>query len=92
MTPFETEAELESWIKRTEPDIRKKQRKDLGEEAEPEEDPTFPLVDRPDEELNEEELKDKRRQRLMKAGWEARVKVRDEKKREKERLVSVCLA
>lgn len=86
MTPFETEAELENWIKRTEAEIRRKQKKDLGEE-EVEEDPVFPLVDRPDEELNEDEIKEKRRQRLMKAGWEARVKVREEKRREKERQV-----
>lgn len=45
----------------------------------------FPMVDRPDEELNEDELREKRRQRLMKAGWEARVKVREEKERAKER-------
>lgn len=87
MTPFETESELESYIKRTEADIRRKQRKDQGEDAEPEEEPTFPLVDRPDEELNEEEIKEKRRQRLMKSGWEARVKIREEKQRERERLV-----
>ena len=85
-TPFETEAELESWIKRTDADIKRKQRKAMGEDPEPEEEPTFPPVDRPDEELNEEELKEKRKQRLMKAGWEARVKVREEKKREKERM------
>lgn len=91
MTPFESEAELETWIKRTEVEIRRKQRKDLGEEAEPEEDPTFPLVDRPDEELNEEEQKEKKRQRLMKAGWEARNKLREEKRREKERLVRASL-
>ncbi|ORY34334.1 putative actin-like protein ARP5 [Naematelia encephala] len=87
-TPFETEAELEAWIKRTESDIRRKQKKEMGEE-EVEEEPSFPLVDRPDEELNEEEIKEKRRQRLMKAGWEARVKVREEKKREKERLEEI---
>lgn len=87
-TNFETEAELEAWMKRTEQDIRRKQRRAMGEEPEPEEDPSFPLVDRPDEELTEEEIKDKRRQRLMKAGWEARVKIREEKQREKERLVS----
>lgn len=87
-TPFETEAEVEAYIKKTEAEIKRKQRKDLGEEPEPEEEPTFPLVDRPDEELNEEELKEKRKQRLMKAGWEARVKARSEKQKEKERLVS----
>jgi actin-related protein len=84
-TPFETEGELENWIKRTEQEIRRKQRKDAGEEPEPEEEPTFPLVDRPDSELNEEEIKEKRRQRLMKAGWEARIKAREEKRKESER-------
>lgn len=83
-TPFETEAELESWVKKTEGDIKRKQKKDTGDE-EPEEDPVFPLVEIPDTELNEEEIKEKRKQRLMKAGWEARVKAREEKRKEKER-------
>ena len=86
MTPFETEQELDSWIKKTEGDIKRKQRKSMGDEMEPEEDPSFPLVDRPDAELNEDEIKEKRRQRLMKAGWDARAKVREEKRKEKERL------
>lgn len=83
-TPFDTEAELDSWIKKTEADIKRKEKKDMGEE-EVEEDPVFPLVDRPDAELTEEEIKEKRRQRLMKAGWEARVRAREEKKKEKDR-------
>jgi actin-related protein 5 len=87
-TPFETEAELESWVKKTEAEVRRKQRKEMGEEPEPEEDPSFPLVDRPDAELTEDEIKEKRRQRLMKAGWEARVKIREEKRKERERIVS----
>lgn len=87
-TSFETETELEAWIKRTEQEIRRKQKRAMGEDPEPEEEPSFPLVDRPDEELTEEEIKDKRRQRLMKAGWEARVKIREEKRKERERLVS----
>ena len=89
-TPFENEAELKAWIKRTESDIRRKQRKILGDEVEPEDEPVFPLLDRPDEELNEEELKEKKRQRLMKAGYEARVKVREEKKKIKERQVEAA--
>jgi actin-related protein 5 len=84
-TPFDTESELESWIKKTEDEIKRKQRKDMGEEEPEEADPVFPLVDRPDTDLTEEEIKEKRRQRLMKAGWEARVKAREEKKREKDR-------
>ena len=88
-TPFDTESELESWIKKTESDIKRKEKKGLGEEAEPEEDPVFPMVDRPDAELNEDEIKEKRRQRLMKAGWEARVRAREEKRKEKDRLDEV---
>jgi actin-related protein 5 len=34
--------------------------------------------------LDEEQLKEKRKQKLLKAGWEARMKVRSEKQREKE--------
>lgn len=34
--------------------------------------------------LDEDQLKEKRKQRLLKAGWEARMKARNEKQREKE--------
>ena len=84
ITDFESPSELETWVKKTDANIKRKQKKDAGEE-EVEEDPVFPLVDRPDEELTEEEIKEKRKQRLMKAGWEARVKIREEKQREKDR-------
>ncbi|ODN97180.1 hypothetical protein I350_08160 [Cryptococcus amylolentus CBS 6273] len=85
-TPFDTEAQLESWVKKTEADVRKKQRKDLGLTEEPEEEPTFPLLGRPDGELNEEEIKEKKRQRLMKGAWDARQKIKEEKRIERERL------
>lgn len=88
-TPFETEAELDSWVKKTEADIKRKQKKDMGGDDEPEEDPTFPLVDIPDTELGEDEIREKRKQRLMKAGWEARVKAREEKRKEKERQAEI---
>lgn len=94
-TPFESEGELENWVKRTELDIRRKQKKaaangDADAEADLVEDetPTFPLVDRPDSELTEAEIKEKRKQRLMKAGWEARLKLKEEKRKEKERQAS----
>jgi actin-related protein 5 len=34
--------------------------------------------------LDEDQLKEKRKQKLLKAGWEARMKARNEKQREKE--------
>ncbi|TYJ51768.1 hypothetical protein B9479_007640 [Cryptococcus floricola] len=85
-TPFDTEAQLESWVKKTEADVRKKQRKDLGLTEEPEEEPTYPLLERPDGELNEDEIKEKKRQRLMKGAWDARQKIKEEKRIERERL------
>lgn len=36
------------------------------------------------QQLDEESLKEKRKQRMMKAGWEARVRARKEKERERE--------
>lgn len=34
--------------------------------------------------LDEDQIKEKRKQKLLKAGWEARIKARNEKQREKE--------
>lgn len=48
--------------------------------------PTFPLVNVPDHTLNEEDLKEKRRQRLMKAGYDARIRAKTEKDAEKLRV------
>jgi actin-related protein 5 len=48
--------------------------------------PVFPLIDIPDDKLTEEEIKDKRRQKLMKAGYDARIRARAEKEAERIRL------
>lgn len=52
--------------------------------------PIFPLVNIPDADLNEEQLKEKRRQRLMKAGYDAREKIRIAKEaaREEEEIAN----
>lgn len=52
------------------------------------EEPSFPLVDREDSELTEEEVKEKRKQKLAKAGYDARMRLKAEKLAEKARLVS----
>lgn len=52
-----------------------------------EEAPSFPLLDIPDAELDPEQLKEKKRQRMLKAGYETRVKLKAEKQAERERLV-----
>ncbi|KZT58468.1 actin-like ATPase domain-containing protein [Calocera cornea HHB12733] len=84
---FETEVEFESVVRKLEAAVTAARRKEAGleEPVTDEAPPTFPLIDRPDGELTEEELKEKRKQRLMKAGYDARMRVRAEKEREEER-------
>ena len=81
---FDTEQEFEKTLKRVEAAVKRSR----GEEDEDEEEkkpPSFPLIDVPDAELDEEGVKEKRRQRLLKAGYDARVRARAEKA-EEERL------
>ncbi|KAF9443619.1 chromatin remodeling complex subunit, partial [Macrolepiota fuliginosa MF-IS2] len=83
---FDSDAALEQAIKKLEAHVGKARKKEQGiiEPDEPAEEPSFPLVDVPDADLDEENLKEKRRQKLMKAGYEARVRARKEKERERE--------
>ncbi|KAK6357905.1 Nuclear actin-protein involved in chromatin remodeling [Orbilia blumenaviensis] len=84
---FRDEAQLEKRIKELEKSIRRSRNKDLGiEEEEEEEIPTFPLLDTPDEDLDEDGIKQKKAQRLLKANYEARLRLRVEKEKERERL------
>ncbi|KAI9848588.1 MAG: Nuclear actin-protein involved in chromatin remodeling [Sclerophora amabilis] len=85
---FETEAQLEKVVKELDKSIRKARTKDVGgadEEGE-EEIVTFPLLDVPDEELDEAGIRQKRHQRLMKSNHEARARAKAEKAKEKERV------
>lgn len=84
---FDNEEELEAAIKKLDGDVKKARKKDAGEPMEEDiGEPSFPLVDTPDAELDEEGVKEKRRQKLMKAGYDARVRARKEKEREREEL------
>lgn len=84
---FDDEAQLEKRIRELDKSIRKARNKDVGDlEEEENEPPTFPLVDVPDDQLDEEGLKQKRQQRLMKSNYEARQRAKAEKEREKARI------
>ncbi|KAI9788004.1 MAG: Nuclear actin-protein involved in chromatin remodeling [Peltula sp. TS41687] len=86
---FETEAQLEKVIKDLDKAIRRARTKDVGggaAEDEEEEQPSFPLLDVPDDELDEAGIKQKRQQRLAKANVEARARAKAEKEREKARV------
>jgi len=81
---IDSEVMLDEDIKRLEMTLRRARRKEEGLDDEPGDEPSFPLVDVPDHELNDEQLKEKRRQRLMKAGYDARMRAKKEKEKEKE--------
>lgn len=85
---FKDDAQLDKTIKELDKSIRKARTKDVGgvENEEEEEEQTFPLLDVPDEELDEAGLKQKRHQRLMKSNVEARARAKVEKEREKARI------
>ncbi|EON64616.1 hypothetical protein W97_03849 [Coniosporium apollinis CBS 100218] len=84
---FDDEGQLDRRIKDMEKSIRKARNKDVGDAVEEEiETPTFPLLDVPDEQLDEEGLRQKRGQRLMKSNYDARARAKAEKEREKARV------
>lgn len=85
---FKDESQLDKLVKDMEKSVRKARNKDLGvpELAEEEEAATFPLLETPDEELDEAGLKQKRHQRLMKSGVEARARAKVEKEQERARI------
>lgn len=83
---FKDEAALDRKIKEMEKSIRKQRNKDVGDmEEEAVEVPTYPLLDIPDEELDEDGIKAKRQQRLLKANHDARARAKAEKDAEKAR-------
>ena len=85
---FDDEGQLDKRVKELEKSIKKTRNKDLGDDAEEEqqEEPSFPLLEIPDDQLDEEGIKQKRQQRLMKSNHDARLRARIEKEAEKARL------
>ncbi|KAF2398253.1 actin-related protein, ARP5 class, partial [Trichodelitschia bisporula] len=83
---FDDEAALERRVRDMEKSIRKAQNKDVGDEPEDTAPPTFPLLEVPDDQLDEDGIKQKRQQRLMKSNYDARARAKAEKEREKARI------
>ncbi|KAJ9494656.1 Nuclear actin-protein involved in chromatin remodeling [Exophiala xenobiotica] len=84
------EAALERIVRDLDRSIKKSRNKDLGapeeEEKLEEQLNKFPLLEVPDDQLDEDGLKEKRHQRLMKSGVEARIRAKAEKERERARV------
>jgi len=84
---FDDETQLDKRIRELEKSIKRARNKDVGDSGEEqEEEPTFPLLDVPDDQLDEDGLKQKRQQRLMKSNYDARQRAKMEKEREKARI------
>ncbi|KAG6275387.1 hypothetical protein E4U48_002141 [Claviceps purpurea] len=81
------EAQLDKMIKELEKSVKKARTKDVG--GDPEEDqepPNFDLLDIPDDQLDDAQLKQKRQQRLLKSNHDARARAKAEKEAEKARV------
>jgi actin-related protein 5 len=84
---FDDEVQLEKRVRELEKSIKRARNKDVGDSGEEqEEEPSFPLLDIPDEQLDEDGLKQKRQQRLMKSNYDARQRAKMEKERERARV------
>lgn len=84
---FSDDGQLDKRVKELEKSIKKARTKDVGDSGEEqEEEPTFPLLEIPDEQLDEDGIKQKRQQRLMKSNYEARLRAKIEKERERARI------
>lgn len=82
------EAQLDKVVRELEKAIKKARNKDVGADPEEEqEQPNFALLDIPDEELDEAQIKQKRQQRLLKSSHEARARAKAEKEAEKARVL-----
>ncbi|CDS05618.1 hypothetical protein LRAMOSA08146 [Lichtheimia ramosa] len=83
---FKDEADLDDTIKQTDAAIQRARNKELGiEENEEKGPPVTTLIDIPDDELSEAEKKEKRKQKLMKANYDARERAKKAKEEAKAR-------
>lgn len=76
---FDDEKDLHNYIGNLERSLKRARNQDVGENDASDQPPSFDLIDIPDEKLNEEQIKEKRKQRLMKAGYDARQRAKREK-------------
>ncbi|SCU88428.1 LADA_0E10088g1_1 [Lachancea dasiensis] len=82
---FDDEQDFRKYLSGLEKTLKKAQVLETGDEENENEANKFELVDIPDEQLDEEQIKEKRKQRLLKANLDARIKAKEERiKKEQE--------
>lgn len=82
---FDNVADLLKYIDSLEKTLKKARSQDI-DEPEEELDPAtaWPLAEISDDQLNEDQIKEKRRQKLLKANYDARMRAKEEKQKEEE--------
>ncbi|KAF1812918.1 actin-like ATPase domain-containing protein [Eremomyces bilateralis CBS 781.70] len=83
---FNDEGQLDKRVRELDKNIRKARNKDVGDVEEEEEIPTFPLLEIADDQLDEDQLKQKKQQRLHKNNYDARMRAKVEKEKERARI------
>jgi actin-related protein 5 len=85
---FDNEDDFNKYLNDLDKALKRARKQDIGDDSEDtsKEPPSFPLVDVPDEGLSEDQLKEKRKQKLMKANHDARQRAKVEKEQERLRL------
>ncbi|ODV59431.1 actin-related protein ARP5 [Ascoidea rubescens DSM 1968] len=86
---FDDESDFKKYYNNLEKSIKRARKADIGgnnDEIESETPPEFPLVDIPDDQLTEDQIKEKKTQKFLKANYDARKKAHEEKLLEKKRL------
>lgn len=82
---FSDEDDFNKYLANLEKALKRARKQDVGEDGN-DEPPSFPLIEIPDDQLDEEQIKEKRKQRLMKANYDARQRAKKEKEEERIRL------
>lgn len=85
---FDDEADFNKYLASLEASLKRARKQDIGESSDDpsSEVPSFPLIDIPDDQLTEDAIKEKRKQKLMKANYDARLRAKAEKQAEQERI------
>ncbi|GAA5899816.1 hypothetical protein JCM6882_005442 [Rhodosporidiobolus microsporus] len=83
---FEDHKDLDDYLNKIQKSVTRARNKELGIEEEGKEPPSFPLLEVPDHLLNESDLKEKRKQKLLKASYDARTRLKAEKEDERRRI------
>lgn len=85
---FEDLSDFNKYVTNLDKSLKRTRNQDIGDDHDNDDEPgnSWPLVDIPDDQLSEDQIKEKRKQRLMKANFDARERAKEVKRQEEESL------